>query len=95
MLINQNTESKFKRSGFPMENTYLRRNCTENTRKKTSPSPRYEGQSKEEIRKIKKEKRSRRLYQKYKDKLIAEQQNLKMQFTSCSSWNRISQDRNL
>lgn len=52
-----------------------------------APGGNYEGMSKEQIKQIKKEKRQRREWNKYKDKLLKERDEVTKHFHSSYYWN--------
>lgn len=56
-------------------------------KKKKKPKIIYDGLSKEEIQHIKKEKRQRREWNKYKEKLVLERNKVTEQFHSSYYWN--------
>ena len=57
--------------------------ASQNKRKKVN----YEGLTKDQIKQVKKEKRQRREWNKYKDKLLKERDEVTKQFHSSYYWN--------
>ena len=56
-------------------------------RKSQNRAPEYEGLTKEQIKKLKKEKKQRKLWIKYKEKLITERNETTAKFHSSYYWN--------
>ena len=67
--------------------TFQGRNQSMPASQKKHKKPNYEGMTKDQIKQAKKEKRQRREWNKYKDKLLKERDEVTKQFHSSYYWN--------
>ena len=87
----QNSKSQLGSPQKSIESGHLRRNHTEKASKRDKN--RYEGMTREQVVKTKREMKERKLWEKHKQKLIRERQALQKKFFNSYMWNCFAIER--